>query len=159
MREGGAIYSPNIAVFRSSEATGYAFLETPFLLSFIACAALRHPHLIYLKEKKEYRMTEEAEEQMLTKIRTIFAVAALHGHDSLVLSAFGCGAFCCPPTHVAELFHQVMLEEPYAGRFKRIIFAIFDDHNARKRHNPEGNVKPFVDVFKNKLDMEREAAL
>jgi hypothetical protein len=29
----------------------------------------------------------------------------------------------------------------------KITFAILDDHNAGKQHNPEGNLKPFVDVF------------
>lgn len=33
------------------------------------------------------------------------------------------------------------------GRFSHILFAIFDDHNANKGHNPEGNVLPFSKVF------------
>lgn len=154
MTDSGAIYSPNIAVFRSSEAKGYRFLETPFLLSFIACAALTNPPLLRSKQRGFF-MVDDAVERMQAKIRTILAVAAAHGHDSLVLSAFGCGAFCCPPNQVAELFKQVMAEEPFEGRFKSIFFAIFDDHNARRQHNPEGNVKPFVDVFKNKIELAK----
>lgn len=29
----------------------------------------------------------------------------------------------------------------------KITFAILDDHNAGKQHNPDGNYKPFVEVF------------
>jgi hypothetical protein len=28
-----------------------------------------------------------------------------------------------------------------------VIFAILEDHNSFKDHNPEGNLKPFSDVF------------
>lgn len=35
--------------------------------------------------------------------------AAHHGHDSVVLGAFGCGAFANPPKHMAEIFLRVRL--------------------------------------------------
>ena len=44
--------------------------------------------------------------------------------SSLLHSAFGCGAFCNPPDHMAELFREV-LEKEYRGCFKHICFAIF----------------------------------
>ena len=71
-----------------------------------------------------------------------------HGHDSLVLSAFGCGAFQNPPDHIARLFKEVI--EDYKGHFKMVAFAILDDHNANKSHNIDGNYKPFERVFDNK---------
>jgi len=140
----GAIYSPNIVVFRASEAKGYGFLNPPHLLSFIACPALARPTLLWTKQGP--RMSDIHVEATKAKVRTILGVGLLHSHDSLVLSAFGCGAFKCPPQHVAELFKQV-IEEEFSHHYKHIAFAIFDDHNSRKRHNPEGNVKPFADVF------------
>jgi len=51
-----------------------------------------------------------------------FKVAIANGHDSIVLSAFGCGAYRCPPRQVAELFKQVIGE--YGSYFKKIVFAI-----------------------------------
>ena len=33
------------------------------------------------------------------------------------------------------------------GVFKKVVFAIFDDHNAGKKHNPEGNFLPFERCF------------
>ncbi|CAF1531382.1 unnamed protein product [Adineta ricciae] len=79
------------------------------------------------------------------KIENIFAVAFQHKHDSLVLSALGCGAFKNPPGHVAELFRSVI--EQYAGFFRRITFAILDDHNSGRFFNPEGNFQPFVTLL------------
>ena len=86
-------------------------------------------------------------EPIKNKIRTIFRLGLIHRHDSLVLGALGCGAFCNPPRHVARLFHEVMEEQEFKNRYRRILFAILDDHNAHQRHNPEGNFKPFVEEF------------
>jgi uncharacterized protein (TIGR02452 family) len=81
------------------------------------------------------------------KIRTILRIALAHGHDSLVLGAFGCGAFRNPPKHMAELFKAVFAEDEFINRFRKIVFAIVEDHNSRREHNPEGNLKPFMEVF------------
>jgi uncharacterized protein (TIGR02452 family) len=64
-----------------------------------------------------------------------------------VLGAFGCGAFENPPEHMAELFKEVFAEGEFLNRFKVIVFSIIDNHNSRKKHNPDGNVVPFVKVF------------
>ena len=94
------------------------------------------------------RMNDDAAAMTRARIGTILGVALDNGHDAIVLSALGCGAFCCHPSHIAELFHSVLHSEPFVNRFKRVAFAIFDDHNARKAHNPTGNVAPFVEMFK-----------
>lgn len=75
-------------------------------------------------------------------------IAAIHNHDSIVLSAFGCGAFRNPPKHMAELFHSVFLEKEFLNKFNNIVFAIISDHNSGKEHNPEGNFLPFEREFK-----------
>ena len=72
------------------------------------------------------------------------AVFNSHGfsawHDSLVLGALGCGAFCTPPAQMARLFHQVLDEEEFRGRFSRIVFAIIDSPSSN-------NFKPFLKEF------------
>jgi len=65
----------------------------------------------------------------------------------LVLSAFGRGAFANPPNHVAELFKEVFSENEFLGFFRHIVFAIYEDSNSGKEHNPNGNVLPFLEVF------------
>ena len=60
--------------------------------------------------------------------------------------ALGCGAFKNPPEHVATLFKEALLG-PFAGCFEHVVFAIFDDHNCKKSHNPDGNLAPFQRIF------------
>ena len=52
----------------------------------------------------------------------LFEVALLNGHDSIVLSAWGCGAYNCPPEKIANLFKKEI--EHYKLFFKSILFAI-----------------------------------
>lgn len=59
-------------------------------------------------------------EPIKNKIRTIFRIGLIHGHDSLVLGALGCGAFRNPPRHVARLFHEVM-DEHLSSRIGTVV--------------------------------------
>ena len=64
------------------------------------------------------------------------------GHDSIVLGAFGCGAYGNPPNHIAQLFKEVITGD-FKGCFSHILFAIYDDVNAHRAHNPRGKqVRP-----------------
>ena len=83
----------------------------------------------------------------LDKIRTIFRIGMMQGHDSLILSAMGCGAFANPPAHIAKLFHQVIEEDEFKDKFRLIDFAILDGYKTGLRHNPEGNFAPFQKEF------------
>uniref|UniRef100_A0A7S1NEX5 Microbial-type PARG catalytic domain-containing protein n=1 Tax=Eutreptiella gymnastica TaxID=73025 RepID=A0A7S1NEX5_9EUGL len=140
------IYTSHVNVFRGSEAKGYPFLPDPKRLAFIALAAQPSPRL----EKGQggaLRLNGESAARLRRSICTFFNVALEYKHDSMVLSALGCGAFCNPPAHVAEIFAEVLQLPQYEGAFRHVTFAIFDDHNARRAHNPEGNVAPFRRCF------------
>ena len=56
-------------------------------------------------------------------------------------------AFKNPPLGQAKLWKALFSDEEFKGKFKKIIFAIFDDHNAGKQHNPFGNYLPFIQIF------------
>ena len=140
------IYSPGITVFRGSEANGYCLLREPYRISVVSVAAVSHPDLEYGRDG-ECLIAPRHAEQTKNRIRTILRIAASHGHDSLVLSAFGCGAFANPPRHMASLFREVFAEAEFGGYFKTVVFSIIDDSNSRKKHNPDGNVLPFLEVF------------
>jgi uncharacterized protein (TIGR02452 family) len=94
-----------------------------------------------------YYLSDEQIEPTKEKIRTILRIAGKYSHDSLVLGAFGCGAFANPPNHIATLFKEVFLENEFSGTFKYVVFSIFEDHNSSLEHNPYGNVLPFFEVF------------
>ncbi|MBI9093505.1 MAG: TIGR02452 family protein [Sphaerochaeta sp.] len=146
----GAVYSPKATVFRGREEDGYPLLDQPYKVSFIAVPAIYNPPLTQNPEGL-YEMGEEDQALTKEKIRTIFKVAIQHNHQTLILSAMGCGAFCNPPNQIARLFREVLLEKPYRTAFSKIIFAIKDDHNTHKWYNPEGNYAPFAREFKDGL--------
>lgn len=127
-----AIYSPEVTFFRYGNDC--EFLEEPFQCAVITCAALNLGGRYELRLNPDGSMPEEARSITADKIRTIFRLALLHGHDSLVLGAFGCGAFCNPPEEIAELFKSVLEEDEFQNRFHLIVFAILEDHNSRGRN-------------------------
>jgi uncharacterized protein (TIGR02452 family) len=149
-RESGAIYSPGVTVFRSVEANGYALLHHPYRVGVLTVPAINEPALI--EHNGQLWLTDEMVCATLVKIRAIFRVAARHEQPDVVLSAFGCGAFRNPPHHMAEVFRQVLAEEEFTGVFRRVAFAIIDDHNAFHHASPEGNYMPFERVLGGSLN-------
>lgn len=141
-RNFGGVYTPDAIYFRESEQKGYALLDNPVSLSFITVAGMNRPDLTTSGMIANHHV-----EPIKNKIRTIFRIGLIHRHDSLVLGALGCGAFRNPLRHVAQLFHEVMEELEFKNKYRKIVFAILDDHNAHQSHNPEGNLKPFADEF------------
>ena len=143
-RNFGGIYSPNVTVFRAGPFGGYAFLDKPYEIAVVSVAAMNRPETI------NNRLTEEMIAGTKNKIRTILRIGLKHNHDSIVLGAFGCGAFRNPPEHMAEIFDEVINEPEFKNKYKKICFAILEDHNSNKSHNREGNFKPFFDRFEKK---------
>jgi uncharacterized protein (TIGR02452 family) len=141
----GGIYSGDITVFRCSEKNGYRLLRNPFNVSFVSVPAISHP-LIERIDGKDY-IEKSLVEPTKEKMRTIMRIAGKYHHDALVLSAFGCGAFCNPTHHIAALFRDVFSEDEFSRQFKIVVFAIINDHNSWNEHNPVGNVLPFVETF------------
>ena len=136
-----AIYSPQVTVFRES-GPDYTLMEEPFQIGVITNAALNMNGRFPIRLTPDGHIPEEGEAITLNKIRTIFRIGLIKGHDSLVLGAFGCGAFKTPPREMAELFKQVMEEDEFNDRFRLITFAILSDHNDRN-----GNFAAFKEVF------------
>ena len=136
----GGIYSPDITFFRGTQEEGYALLDETFQAAVISVASLnynpKHGH-----NTLDNGNIPEADKPVLKeKIRTILRIGALKGHDSLVLGALGCGAFCTPPAQMARLFHEVLDENEFQGRFSKIVFAIIDGPSSN-------NFKPFLKEF------------
>ena len=136
----GGIYSPDITFFRASKDEGYALLDDPFRAAVISVASLnynpKHGH-----NTLDNGNIPKADKPILKeKIRTILRIGVLKGHDSLVLGALGCGAFCTPPAQMARLFHEVLSEQEFDSRFKKIVFAIIDSSSSN-------NYQPFRKEF------------
>ncbi|RUP47497.1 hypothetical protein BC936DRAFT_145674 [Jimgerdemannia flammicorona] len=133
--EFGGIYTPDITIFRDSEDSGYSFRQKPFTVDFIAVAAYRKPKL------QNNCLSSEDAAKTRRKIEAIFAIALHKGHDCLLLSALGCGAFQNPPDHVAAIFLAVA--QQYSRKFREIVFAVVEDHNSVTTANPAGNYEIF----------------
>ena len=138
----GGVYSGIVTFFRRPESEGSLLDETPYNIPVISVAALNGPRI-----GKDGMMLPEETDITLDKIRTIFRIGMAEFHDSLVLSALGCGAFANPPAHIAKLFHQVIEEDEFKDKFKLIVFAILDGYKTGLKHNPEGNLLPFQREF------------
>ena len=137
-RNFGGVYSHGVTIFHNTEANGYALLETPWKVNFVAVAANN------IRRYMNGRTTipDKFIPSTLSLIRTILRIAYNNGQRRLVLGAFGCGAFANPPGHMAQLFKQVFEEPEFQGLFREIHFAIIEDHNSHGR-----NVNAFKEVF------------
>jgi uncharacterized protein (TIGR02452 family) len=56
--------------------------------------------------------------------------------------AMGCGAYFCPPTHVALEMKAILLDPEFKGWFKEVVFAVYSTPA-----NGEHNFKAFQQVF------------
>ena len=144
------IISEKVLFYRLGADALYNLMKTPTEIDCIAAAALRQPTL----DRSGMRFYNQDEADLFKeKIRMLFYSAYKHGNDCLILSAWGCGAFGCPTEHVAALFKEVIDENE--GRFKKIVFAIFDEHNfIRFKNGYEkgvGDLKKLEDRYKEKV--------
>ncbi len=127
------IYSPNVPVLRSDSG---ALLE-----SFYTCSIITSP-AVHAKGVYKYMpdRVDEIAPVMWKRILKVLAVAERHGHNSLVLGAWGCGAFGNDSEVIADLFRKA-LENNYKGAFEHVLFAITDWSEDER----------FIGPFRNKL--------
>jgi len=116
------ILSPDVPVFRTDAGSP---LDTPWLCSFITSAApyaprVGQPRSAHLMAARAHRLLE---------------VAAAYGYDTLVLGAWGCGAFHNDPHRTAADFHR-LLTGPFDERFREVVFAITDWSPERRYLGP-----------------------
>ncbi len=125
------ILSPKVEFSRHGLLQGYKWMDKPVYIDCVAAPALEAPPIT--PDRKRYKH-EQHIQTMKEKIRMLFHVASLNGNDSLVLSAWGCGAFRCPVEHTAELFREVV--DSHKGVVKHVSFAILGI-----------NFEPFLEAY------------
>ena len=137
----GGIYTPNVTVFKASEGDDCILLEEPYKIGVVSVAAVKNPRV------ENGKLVPWVVDTLKCKIRQILDIALENGHDSMVLSAFGCGAYKTPPTEMARLFKEVLSTDNYKNAFKAISFAIINVKSTNGEHNPQGNFEPFREAF------------
>lgn len=134
----GGIYTPKVTVFKQGEDKDYELLDEPFKVDVISVSAIKNPKL-----DENGHIVPWIKKTTKNKIKTILDIALENKNDSLVLSAFGCGAYNTPPLEMAKLFADVLASEEYENLFIKIHFAIIETPG----HNPRGNYQAFKEVF------------
>lgn len=127
IKKTGAIYSPGVLVFRNPEDYSILPKNQRYFVDFIAAAAICSPKLMEEPNDSGVYFNEQDLNLTLEKIRTIFRVAILHNYYTLLLGAFGCGAFRNNPYDVANCFKQVLNEQEFKNAFTNIYFGIIDN--------------------------------
>ena len=115
----GMIYSPKVPFFRDQYNL---FLEDPFTLSVISAPA---PNVRSMSaETTEHEAFDEVMKGLLfNRAVKILQIAEAHGHNTIVLGAWGCGAFGNDPGLVAMSFLEALMQ---VGDFEHICFAVYD---------------------------------
>lgn len=112
------IYTRGVTVFKNAELLPRDLpREEWFRVDVITCAA---PYLAKRAQVNRAVLLE----LLCSRIRNMFEAAIDQEARTLILGAFGCGAFCNPPEVVARAFHTVLQESRYHGAFERCVFAI-----------------------------------
>lgn len=123
------IYSPGVTVFKSDAANPSLLPESQWEnVDVITCAApnlrVKPSNRMNLHEGKFININNADLQSLHEKrLRRILDVSILNGADTVILGAFGCGAFQNPPAVVARAAKNVIADYLYA--FKNIEFAIY----------------------------------
>lgn len=120
------VHSPSVPVFR--DHTG-ALLDEPFRVGFLTCPAVKAKEVLERDPSRRAAISEA----MRARVDRVLAVAAAHGHDVLVLGAWGCGVFRNDPDEIADLFGAALAQR-FAGQFAQVVFAVLDGTPGRATH-------------------------
>jgi uncharacterized protein (TIGR02452 family) len=113
------IYSPNVPWFRTRSRDEP---HTLFLASVITAPA-PNAGVVLSRESDAFPRIEAT---LRRRAGLVLALAAGHGHRTLLLGAWGCGVFRNDPTLVADAFDRWLESDKFAGAFDRVVFAIYD---------------------------------
>lgn len=119
------IYSPGVPVIRDDEDR---LLAQYYTTSFITAPAVNAG----VVKEREQADDQQIESVMKERIRYILDVAAMNGHRTLVLGAYGCGVFRNDPMDVARYFQDVLVQENFRQSFERIVFAVLDRSDGQR---------------------------
>lgn len=114
-----AIWTPRVPFFRDNALD---LLERP---SFASVLTMPAPYAAKLQGPRD-----AIDATLRARALKVLQIAAHRGHRTLILGAWGCGAFRNDPVVAADAF-AVALERT-AGAFDRVVFAIYE----RKKDGP-----------------------
>lgn len=127
------LLSPNVCVFRDADCQ---LLEIPYMVSVITIPAPnKRGAAMFTRQSKLDTVMKE-------RIRMMLKIAAENEYRTLILGAWGCGAFGHNAKKVAGYFKEILIDEHYSKYFENVVFAILSG----KR---EDKLEAFLAAFKN----------
>lgn len=124
------IYTPGVTVFKTDTAYPELMDEADWYdVDVITCAApnLREQPGNHYNSGDGNKAVTVTDKELLKihekRLRRILDVAVMEGAETIILGAFGCGAFCNNPEVVALASRNVVKE--YLHAFKNIEFAVY----------------------------------
>lgn len=109
--EFGAIYTPDVLVFRSSSPLGDNVGELAaserYWVDVVSAGMLRFPDLEG-EEDEVKRLSKKDRDIVERKMRAVLRIAMAKGVKKLVLGAWGCGAYGNPVQDIAEAWYRVL---------------------------------------------------
>jgi uncharacterized protein (TIGR02452 family) len=122
-----AIYTKDITIYKDMYGNDYSEF---YSCDVVSMHAIRRPALLSNGEMSE-------SDKLLTKrkIEYMLDVCLSNGCSTLVLGAFGCGAFKNNPQNVSDIFYSVFQDEKYRDKFSYVLFAVYDTHGNNANSN------------------------
>lgn len=114
------LWTPRVCIARASESLGYELLDEKqqVTVSLVAAAA---PNVNFAEPKEPYDKV-----LMQNSVKAILLAPLVKQPDTstIILGAWGCGAFGCDPTDIAELFVNALVSERLGRLYQSVHFAI-----------------------------------
>lgn len=119
---GRILYACDVCVFRGMDN---GLLENPYVVDVVSAAAPNRRGFDCLLSRRR-RL-----DVITDRIRAVVFAAAAHDRRSLVLGAWGCGAFGNSPEDVSGCFRRVLVDEGLGASFDDVVFAIYGGESSR----------------------------
>jgi uncharacterized protein (TIGR02452 family) len=129
------IYSPDVPVFRDDDDV---LLERPYAVSIVTAPAV-NAGVVRVKEPENVARIGPT---MHARMEKVLSLGVIHGHEVLVLGAWGCGVFANDPEEVAGLFALHLTGGgTFATAFRKVVFAVL------ARTADRSTIEPFARYF------------
>lgn len=119
------LYAPEVPVFRGDD---HELLDEPWVVGVLTSPAPLAHNLLSCR-RGGLRGVFEA------RVQKVLATGLAHGHDAIVLGAWGCGAFGNDAQMVADVFREA-LSTRFQGAYRSVIFAIVDGSDDKRFIGP-----------------------
>jgi uncharacterized protein (TIGR02452 family) len=134
------IYSPEVVFWMNDEGK---LLKKPVIADVLTAPA---PNKGAIIQNHCPDQIKELEFTFRRRIEKMLRLAASQEVECLILGAWGCGVFRNEPVEVATYFHELLTGE-YQGRFKKIVFAVYDRSRSQDCYN----------AFSQKFESQKES--